>query len=94
MEVWRRGETSRYIGQSHVNVTLSADGAHRTDCRRGVRFDFTIRVPGGRTRVHLWASPADFKAIANVMMSAEPEAAQRAFLKAMLKQAVRKKKKS
>jgi hypothetical protein len=42
----------------------------------------------------LWAPPGDFAAVAKVMMEADPQAANRAFLEAMLAQAKKRKKKS
>jgi hypothetical protein len=93
MEIWRGGDTSRYVGQDHISVSLVAAGAHSSDDRKGARFGFVMRVPHGRTRVHLWIPPAKFKQLAKVMMRADPEGTQRAFLEAMLGRMPRAKKK-
>jgi hypothetical protein len=90
MEVWRGGISSRYVDRDKVSVSLAATGAHSGDTRKGARVRFILRVPHGKSRVHLWVPPKNFKQLAATMMRADPKAAEQAFLAAMLAQAKRR----
>lgn len=81
-----------YLSSARGALVATAEEPHRLQIEdgRGLRVQFALQSGGGKSAVVLWLAPTDFDVIADLMMQADPVAAQRAFGAALVKDAKRK----
>ncbi|ACK86471.1 hypothetical protein [Methylorubrum extorquens] len=81
-----------YLSTGRGVLNATADEPHPLHYKdgRGLRIQFSLQAGGGKSAVIAWIAPADFDVIADLMMQADPVAAQRAFGNALVKDAKRK----
>ena len=88
IEVWRGGVSSDHITQVRApDAALYPGYPHAGKTAKSGGMEVVVYLPskgGGTTGVKVWIPPSQFDRLASVMIEGSPEAAENAFLRAML----------